>query len=549
MDNFFGTHAVLTFLIAFPLIGAVFAYLSGERNARWVALATGLVELALSLPLLMGRYAPGGEGLGACRMSGVMEQQQGAMPVLGQLPAAMTEGFTHCADFAWLPWGIHYRIGMDGISLFMVLLTTLLLPLMVLGSWTYIRDRQATYYSMLLALTAGVVGVFVALDMFVFYVFWEVMLIPMYFLIGIWGGKERIYAAVKFFLYTAAGSLLMLVAILWMFWQLRSLSGMESFSYFDFVRVPLTGRQMSLLFLAFAVAFAIKVPVFPFHTWLPHAHVQAPTAGSVILAGVLLKMGTYGFIRFALPLFPDAARDSDTVLMAMVLGLVGIIYAAMVAAVQPNAKKLVAYTSVAHLGFVILGIFAFNLEGLQGALLVMIGHGLSTPMLFFLLGMLYERRHTYEIADLGGLAASVPVFSAMLVFAAMASIGLPGTSGFVSEFLVLLGTFRSHPWAALVAGTGVIFAAYYMLPMVQKALFNTAPSPANRDIPDLNLREVAILAPLVVLIIWLGVAPQAVMDRMEPSAQRILQGVHQSRLLPPQGVPEAPGPVAVAPNS
>lgn len=548
MDIFFGTSAVLTFLIAFPLVAAIFAFVGGERNARWIALAAGVVELVVSLPLLASRYAFGGAGVEACRMSGVAQGQAGG-PEMGALPAALSQGFTHCADVAWLPWGIHYRIGMDGVSLFMVLLTTLLLPLMVLGSWTYIRDRQRTYYAMLLTLTSGVVGVFVALDMVLFYVFWEVMLIPMYFLIGIWGGKERVYAAVKFFLYTAAGSLLMLVGILYLWWQLRSMTGLESFSYFDVVRLHLTGREMSLLFLAFAVAFAIKVPVFPFHTWLPHAHVQAPTAGSVILAGVLLKMGTYGFIRFALPLFPNAARDDDTVLLAIVLGLIGIIYAAMVAAVQPNAKKLVAYTSVAHLGFVILGIFAFNLEGMQGALLVMIGHGLSTPMLFFLLGMLYERRHTYEIADLGGLAASVPVFSTMLVFAAMASIGLPGTSGFVSEFLVLLGTFRAHPWAALIAGTGVIFAAYYMLPMVQKALFNRDPSPANRDIPDLNLREVAILAPLVVLIIWLGVAPQGVMDRMEPSAQRILRGVHSSRLLPDPGVPQSAGPVAVAPNS
>jgi NADH-quinone oxidoreductase subunit M len=374
--------------------------------------------------------------------------------------------------------------------------------------------------------------------MFLFYVFWEVMLIPMYFMIGIWGGRERVYAAVKFFLFTTVGSLLMLVAILWLWWHVGGVVGHPSFSYFDFLRLPLTSLQQFLLFMAFALAFAIKVPVFPFHTWLPHAHVQAPTAGSVVLAGVLLKMGTYGFIRFGLTLFPDFAAGKilwqgiPIAQYAMVLGVIGIIYTAMVAAVQSNAKKLVAYTSVAHLGFVILGIFAYNLQGMQGALLVMIGHGLSTPMLFFLLGMLYERRHSYEIDDFGGLAASIPVFSAMLVFAGMASVGLPTTAGFVSEFLVLLGTFEKHPWFALVAATGVIFAAYYMLPMVQKVVFNALKRPENRMIPDLNGRELAILVPLVALILWLGMYPRPVLDRMEPAASTVLAQVQQSRWTP-----------------
>jgi NADH-quinone oxidoreductase subunit M len=440
----------------------------------------------------------------------------------------------NCVSAAWFPqWGIHYQLGMDGISLFMVLLTTLLLPLMVLGSWTYIRERERGFYASLLALTSGVVGVFVAVDMFLFYVFWEVMLIPMYFMIGIWGGRERIYAAVKFFLFTTVGSLLMLVAILWLFWHWTGATGHPSFSYFAFLSMQLTGPQQTALFLAFALAFAIKVPIFPFHTWLPHAHVQAPTAGSVVLAGVLLKMGTYGFIRFALPLFPSAAHSSKVVTWAMALGLIGIIYTAMVAAVQPNAKKLVAYTSVAHLGFVILGVFAYNLQGLQGALLVMIGHGLSTPMLFFMLGMLYERRHSYEIDDFGGLAASLPLFSTLLVFAGMASIGLPTTAGFVSEFLVLLGTFETHPWFALAATTGVIFAAYYMLPMVQKVAFNALSKPANRLIPDLNGRELAVLLPLVALILWLGIYPQPVMNRMEPAAAAVLQAAaDRGRRLP-----------------
>ncbi|HET6232555.1 MAG TPA: NADH-quinone oxidoreductase subunit M [Longimicrobiaceae bacterium] len=517
MQSFYGTHWVLTFLIVFPLLGALLCYAVRHEQARWMALGVAVVELLVSLPLFWSFDAGR-----TCKMSGATGMTGG--------PTTWTQGsvpFQNCADKVWFAdWGIHYRLGLDGISLFMVLLTTLLLPLMVLGSWTYIRDRQKTYYAMLLALTSGVVGVFVSLDMFVFYLFWEMMLIPMYFLIGIWGGKERIYAAVKFFLYTAAGSLLMLVAILYLFWKTSHNPALgASFSYFDVMRVGLSAREQTYLFLAFAIAFAIKVPVFPFHTWLPHAHVQAPTAGSVILAGVLLKMGTYGFIRFALPLFPAASGSPGVIKWALVLGLIGIIYAAMVAAVQPNAKRLVAYTSVAHLGFVILGIFAYNIQGMQGALLVMIGHGLSTPMLFFLLGMLYERRHTYEIADFGGLAASMPVFAAMLVFAAMASIGLPGTAGFASEFLVLLGIFGSHPVVALIASTGVIFAAYYMLPMVQRTVFNALDRPANRDVPDLNGRELAILLPLVVLILWLGVYPKPVLDRMAPAAEAVISTV------------------------
>ncbi|HVG43413.1 MAG TPA: NADH-quinone oxidoreductase subunit M [Longimicrobium sp.] len=521
MQGFYHSHWILTFLIFFPLVAALAAYLAGEERARAVALGAGIVELLVSLPLFW-------------------EYQPGARCALFPTGPA----FQNCASFAWIPqWGIRYQVGLDGISLFMVLLTTLLLPLMVLGSWTYIRVGKRGFYASLLALTAGVVGVFVALDMFLFYVFWEVMLIPMYFMIGIWGGRERIYAAVKFFLFTTVGSLLMLVAILWLFWHWTGANpGHPSFSYFDFLTLALSKPQQLFLFLAFALAFAIKVPIFPFHTWLPHAHVQAPTAGSVVLAGVLLKMGTYGFIRFAVPLFPDTARDPATVKWAMALGLVGIVYTAMVAAVQPNAKKLVAYTSVAHLGFVILGVFAYNLTGMQGALLVMIGHGLSTPMLFFMLGMLYERRHSYEIDDFGGLAASLPLFATLLVFAAMASIGLPTTAGFVSEFLVLLGTFESHPWFALAATTGVIFAAYYMLPMVQKVAFNALSKPANRSIPDLNVRELAVLLPLVALILWLGFYPKPFLDRMAPSAQAVVMASQQNRRmespLPAPGVAE-----------
>jgi NADH-quinone oxidoreductase subunit M len=535
MTAFYHGHWVLTLLIALPLLAAPAAYLAGEHNARWVALWTGVLELLIAAPLFWTfTSAP------RCAINTTHS------PLVQPRSLELARQMTNCADVPWFAdWGIHYRIGMDGISLFMVLLTALLLPLMVLGSWTYIRDRQAGFYASLLALTSGVVGVFVSLDMFLFYVFWEMMLIPMYFMIGVWGGKERIYAAVKFFLYTTVGSLMMLVAILYMFFRHWSETGTASFSYFDFqASLAFTPTQQLLLFLAFALAFAIKVPVFPFHTWLPHAHVQAPTAGSVILAGVLLKMGTYGFIRFALPFFPDSAHGQGVVFWAMLLGLMGITYGALVAAVQPNAKKLVAYTSVAHLGFVILGIFAFNLQGMQGALLVMISHGLSTPMLFFLLGMLYERRHSYEIGDFGGLAASMPMYASLLVFAAMASVGLPGTAGFVSEFLILLGTFRSQPWFALLAATGVIFAAYYMLPMVQRMLFDREPSPENAHVPDLSPRELAILLPLAALIILLGVYPKPVLERMEPAAAATVQAAAQNLV---QQQPTFGGPIAAQP--
>jgi NADH-quinone oxidoreductase subunit M len=426
-------------------------------------------------------------------------------------------------------WGVTYTLALDGISLFMVLLTTFTTVVAILGSFNYIHKKERAFYSLMLLLTSGVIGVFVSFDLFLFYVFFELTLVPMYFIVGVWGGERRIYAAVKFFLFTAAGSLLMLVAILYLYFKVKAANGVGSFVLPDILAVSLSLKEQLWLFSAFAVAFSIKVPVFPLHTWLPDAHVEAPTPGSVVLAAVLLKMGTYGYMRFLLPLFPGAVQHPTVVTVMLTLGVIGIVYAAWVAAVQPDAKKLVAYTSVAHMGFIVIGVFALTVNGLQGGLMVMISHGLSTGALFLLLGMLYERRHTREITAFGGLGRVAPMFATAFVITALASIGLPGTSGFVGEFLALLGTFETHPWFAGVAGTGVIFAAYYMLPMVQKMWFNKLDKEENRHVTDLSRRELAILVPMLLLMILLGAFPAPLLRRMEPSVQAVLARVEQTR--------------------
>src|SRR3954466_3821526 len=377
-------------------------------------------------------------------------------------------------DLPWIPsWGARFTLGIDGIALMMVLLTTFIMPLSESASFTSVRSKVRSYYALLLVLTTGMLGVFLARDLFLFYVMWDVMLVPMYFSIGIWGGERRIYASIKFFLYTFLPSLLMLVAIIYLGLHVRTAAGTPDFSYDHILAVGSVPAKTALwLFAAFFLAFAVKVPMFPFHTWLPDAHVEAPTAGSVILAGIMLKMGTFGFLRFALPLFPGAAMNPTIRMIVLVLAVIGIIYGALVAMVQPDFKKLVAYSSVSHLGFVMLGIFALTLQSVQGALMVMINHGISTGALFLLVGIIYERRHTRLIDSYGGIARAVPMFAAMLTFVSLSSIGLPGTNGFVGEFLVLIGAFRTHPFFTLFATTGVIFAAVYLLWALQRILFN-----------------------------------------------------------------------------
>ncbi|MDH3223369.1 MAG: NADH-quinone oxidoreductase subunit M [Gemmatimonadota bacterium] len=503
---------ILHALIWGPLLAMIHVLVSPEGRAKHIAFRWSLALLVVSLGLWWA-FEPG------------------------------SGGFTMTSSRPWISaWGVDYALGVDGISLFMILLTTFTTPIAILGSFEYIAKREKAFYALMLLLETGVVGVFAATDVFLFYVFFELTLVPMYFIVGIWGGERRVYAAVKFFLYTALGSLLMLVAILYLYFQ----AGASSFSIAALLDAPLTLQEQLWLFTAFAIAFAIKVPVFPLHTWLPDAHVEAPTPGSVVLAAVLLKMGTYGFLRFLLPMFPEAAQHPTVVTVMMVLGVVGIIYAAWVAAVQPDAKKLVAYTSVAHMGFVVIGIFALTVNGIQGGLVVMISHGISTGALFLLLGMMYERRHTRLIEDFGGIGRVAPLFATAFVITALASIGLPGTSGFVGEFLALLGTFETHPTAAILASTGVIFAAYYMLPMVQRVLFNKLDKEENRSFADLSRREIWILAPLLALMIWIGTNPSPFLERMGPSVERVIERVQLSSQEARLEDVEPPGPATVA---
>ncbi len=500
----------------------------------FLPLAAGLLLLLAQVVIgLLGGELPDsawrGVGIGSTLLTFLLSVQ-----LFAQFdPAA--PGFQFVDYGAWLPaYGIHYFFGVDGMSLLLVVLTTFLMPIVLLGAWSENRSLR-TFIFMNLFLETGMLGAFVSLNLFQFYIFWEVMLVPMYFIIGIWGGQRRVYAAVKFFLFTMVGSLLMLVAMLVVYYlhyeQFGSLN-------FDLVAAPGASGKALLdtaipaaadtvwwksqfwLFGAFALAFGIKVPMVPVHTWLPDAHVEAPTAGSVVLAGVLLKMGTYGFVRFALPLFPVAAEAYIPVMYG--LALVGVLYGALVAMVQSDIKKLVAYSSVAHLGFVMLGMFALNEEGLQGSVLQMVNHGLSTGALFLLVGMIYERRHTREIAAFGGLARPMPVFAALFGIVAMSSIGLPGLNGFVGEFLILVGTFGRSPWVGVAATFGVVLAAAYLLWAYRRMAFGPCDDPENQSLLDLDFREKAILAALLVPIFWIGIYPNFFLTRVGGSVSELL---------------------------
>jgi NADH-quinone oxidoreductase subunit M len=426
---------------------------------------------------------------------------------------------------SWLPaYGISYHLGIDGLSLWLVLLTTFLTPLALLGSFSSIATRVREFNILMLLLEAGMLGVFCALDLFLFYIFWEAMLIPMYFLIGIWGHERRIYAAIKFFLYTMAGSVLMLVAFL----VLYQTAGAHSFDLQVLGRIRVDPGLQMWLFGAFALAFAIKVPMFPFHTWLPDAHVEAPTAGSVILAGVLLKMGGYGFLRLAIPLFPHAALRFAPWIGG--LAVIGILYGALVSLVQPDLKKLVAYSSVAHLGFVMLGIASFTTISLVGAVYQMLNHGISTGALFFLVGMLYDRRHTRAIAEFGGIKAVMPWFSAVFLLICLSSIAVPGFNGFVGEFLILLGSWPFSVKLTVLASLGVILAAAYILWMVQRVLYGDVTNPKNSSLPDLSPREVSILLPLVALALFMGIGSALFTQDIEPSMDALVRRVHAARM-------------------
>jgi NADH-quinone oxidoreductase subunit M len=482
-----------------PLVVGVLCFLVGEKEAKALALVASLTTFVFSLGLWVG-YDPSGMA------------------------------FQFVEQVRWIPeFGVQYAVGIDGISLLLILLTTFLTPIIIISATPAVDKSIGAYLGWMLVLEGAMIGTFAAMDTFLFYVFWELMLIPMYFLIGIWGGKNRIYATIKFFLYTMVGSLLMLVAFIWLYRLHLEVQGSYSALLTDYYGLAIPRSAQMWLFGAFGLAFAIKVPMFPLHTWLPDAHVQAPTGGSVILAGVLLKMGTYGFVRFAMPLFPDATVAYLPLLIG--LSVIGIVYGALVAMVQDDVKKLVAYSSVSHLGFVMLGLFAFNTLGWTGGIYQMLSHGLSTGALFLLVGVLYERRHTRAISEYGGIASVMPAYSFVFMLVTFSSIGLPGLNGFVGEFLVLLGSFERSPWMTAAAATGVVLGAVYMLWMVQRVLFGPLENEANKDLPDLTRREWTYLAPILVLIVVMGVLPGPFLAVLEPSVDRILE-LMQSRMEP-----------------
>jgi len=501
---------LLSAVVFLPAVGAVLLALfpaSAAKAARNLALAIATLDFLVSIPLWT-RFVP-------------------------------AAGFQFGENVPWIPnFGISYAVGLDGLSLVLVMLTTLLTPVALLFSLSHVSKGVRGFSIAFLLLETGMLGSLVALDLALFYVFWEVMLVPMYFIIGIWGGTRRIYAAMKFFLFTMAGSLLMFLAILYLAVRHHAVTGMWSFALEDLATLDFASGVQTVLFLAFALAFAIKVPVFPLHTWLPDAHTEAPTAGSIILAGVLLKLGVYGYLRFGLTLFPEAAlRFAPWVGL---LGVIGVVYGALVAVPQKDMKRLVAYSSVSHLGLVVVGVAAFTTVSLSGSILQMINHGLSTGALFLLVGVLYERRHTREIEAYGGLAGIVPVTTALFLVATLSSIGLPGLNGFVGEFLILLGTWTSaHRWWAVLAATGVILSAVYMLTLVQRVFWNPVAHEENRSLPEIRPSELLAAAVLVACMIWIGVRPNDLLSRLSPTVEAIRSAVLEKTSAENRGRAEA----------
>jgi len=501
-------ETLLNITIYLPMLGVLAILLAKSDEAiKWIAMAVTSVTFAISLPLIFNFDIAG---------SDVAQYVTESAPLVFGLD-------------------IKYIVGLDGLSLLLFMLTTLFGPIVVLSSWTSVKKHLAGFYSMLLLLQTGSLGVFASLDLVIFYVFFELTLIPMYFLIGIWGGADRIKATIKFFLYTLVGSLIMLVALVYVGYHAGNMLN-EGVFLTDWRVLSSMDYQIGLveqtwLFLAFALAFFIKVPLFPFHTWLPYAHTEAPTAGSVVLAAIMLKMGTYGLLRFCLPLFPNAMMEFAPAIAF--LSVIGIVYGALVAMVQKDVKKLVAYSSVSHLGFVVLGLFALNSIGVQGAIIQMINHGLSTGALFLIVGMIYDRRHTRQIEDFGGITSIMPVFAVFFMIATFASIGLPGLNGFVGEFLILMGAFTSEAigniWFTIVATTGVILAAIYMLWMFQRVMFGPVIKEENKLLKDLNAREIGLLIPVMIFIVWIGVRPTHFTQYSEHQVTVLLEEAEQKR--------------------
>ena len=487
---------ILTLLIFIPILGAVILGIIPRQNKqalRWVALGISGINFLISLTLLYGFD------------SGTHEMQ-------------------FVENTVWIPGiGVSYLLGIDGLSLLLVLLTTLISVIAILCSWSAIEEGVKGYMACMLIMQTGMIGVFVSLDLILFFLFWEIGLVPMYFLIGLWGGQRRLYATIKFFLYTMFGSIFMLVGIVAIYHAHGSITGEYTFNLLKLYQVNYPYSLQWWVFLAFFLGFAIKVPVFPFHTWLPDAHVEAPTAGSVILAAVLLKMGTYAFIRFNLPLLPSASIAFTPFIL--VIAVIGIIYGAFLALAQKDLKKLVAYSSVSHLGFVMAGIFALNSQGIDGSILQMVNHGISTGGLFLIVGIVYERRHTRLIADFGGLAKVMPVYAAFVMLIVFSSIGLPGTNGFIGEILILIGVFKTSAPAAVLAATGIILGAVYMLWMYQRVVFGNVKHDENKTLRDLNKREVLTLLPIIILIVWIGVYPKPFLKLTSATTTHIVEMV------------------------